>query len=206
MPKRGAFALGLTTFALVLLLNFQAPSVSPASSTENGGGAAGGAPGTTRTIAGTGTGTGTGGTGAAGAGAGAGAGGTGTGAAGAGATGNGATGSGGTRSGTGTGGTGTSGTPATTGRRTVDGPVIGTRFGSVQVEVTVDGTSIVDVAALQLPQGDRRTDQISSYVEPILRTQALQAQGANIDGISGATYTSNGYARSLQAALDSAGI
>ena len=132
MPKRGAFALGLTALALVLLLNFQTPSLSPASAT-----------------------------------------------------------------GPGTGGTG---------ERTVNGPVVGTRFGSVQVEVTLDGTKIVDITALQLPNGDRRTDQISSYVEPILRTEALQAQSANIDGISGATYTSNAYARSLQAALDSAGI
>ncbi len=88
----------------------------------------------------------------------------------------------------------------------MDGPVVGTRFGSVQVEVKLDGTKIVDVAALQLPSGDRRTNQISSYAEPILRSEALQAQSASIDGISGATYTSNAYAQSLQAALDSAGI
>jgi uncharacterized protein with FMN-binding domain len=178
MPKRGAFALGLTAFALVLLLNFQPPTVSPASATGPGTGTAG-VTGTSR------NGGSTGGTGA---------GGTGTG-------------------GTSTGGTATpaptaaSGpTAAIAGRRTVDGAVVGTRFGSVQVEVTLDGTTIVDVAAIQLPAGDRRTNQISAYVEPILRSEALQAQSANIDGISGATYTSNAYARSLQAALDSAGI
>jgi uncharacterized protein with FMN-binding domain len=198
MPKRGAFALGLTTFALVLLLNFQAPSLAPASSTGTGtGGTGNGGTGSTRTGSGTGgTANGTGGTSS----------GTGTGGTPSG-TGN---GTGGTANGTGGTGNGTGGTggPAATaaGERTVDGPVVGTRFGSVQVEVTLDGTKIVDVAAIQLPSGDRRTNQISSYVEPILRSEALQAQSANIDGISGATYTSNAYARSLQAALDSAGI
>jgi uncharacterized protein with FMN-binding domain len=185
MPKRGAFALGLTAVALVLLLNFQAPSLSPASAT-GGTGAGGTGTGTTRT-------------------SGAGAGGTASGAGGkaSGGTGLGATGA----TGGNTGGTGSGATAApTAGKRTVDGPVVSTRFGAVQVEVTLDGTQIVEVAALRLPNGDRRTDQISSYAEPILRTQALQAQSANIDGISGATYTSNAYARSLQAALDSAGI
>lgn len=159
MPKRGAFALGLTSFALALLLNFQTPSPAPVSSTGEGPGGSVGGTGTTR-------------------------------------SGNGSTG-----------GTAAAGPTATAaGRRTVDGPVVGTRFGSVQVALTLDGPTIVDVTALQLPSGDRRTNQISSYVEPILRTEALQAQSANIDGISGATYTSDAYARSLQAALDSAGI
>ena len=90
------------------------------------------------------------------------------------------------------------------GSRTVTGPVVNTRWGTVQVEVTLDGSQLVDVKALQLPGGDRRSSQISSSVEPILRSQALAAQGANIDGISGATYTSTAYARSLQAALDGA--
>ncbi len=85
------------------------------------------------------------------------------------------------------------------------GPVVDTRFGPVQVAVTVDAGKIVDIAAVELPVGGR-SGQISSYAEPILHTQALQAQSANIDGVSGATYTSIAYARSLQAALDSAGI
>jgi len=60
-------------------------------------------------------------------------------------------------------------------------------------------------AALELPSGGR-SSQISRFVEPILRSEALQAQSANIDGVSGATYTSTAYAQSLQSALDSAGI
>ena len=190
MPKRGAFALGLTAIALVLLLNFQTPTLSPTSAAGPAGGTGAGSvtTGSTRT-GGAATGGGTGATGTGGS-----TGGAAPGASGAGAP---------------------AATPATTsaptpanaaGKRVVDGSVVNTRFGAVQVEVTLDGSTIVEIAALQMPSGDRRTDQISSYAEPVLRTQALQAQSANIDGISGATYTSSGYARSLQAALDSAGI
>jgi uncharacterized protein with FMN-binding domain len=89
--------------------------------------------------------------------------------------------------------------------RTVTGPVVSTRWGDVQVSVTLEGGRLTDVTALQLPDGDRRSASISQRVEPVLRSQALTAQGASIDGISGATYTSIAYARSLQAALDSAG-
>jgi uncharacterized protein with FMN-binding domain len=88
---------------------------------------------------------------------------------------------------------------------TVDGPVVDTRFGPVQVEVVVAGGKVSDVVALQLPSG-RRSGQISQYSEPILREEALKAQDANIDFVSGATYTSDAYAQSLQAALDQAGI
>lgn len=86
---------------------------------------------------------------------------------------------------------------------TVDGPVVSTRFGSIQVEVVVASGKITDVVALQLPTG-RRSGQISDYSAPILRQEALRAQSASIDTVSGATYTSDAYARSLQAALDQA--
>ena len=88
---------------------------------------------------------------------------------------------------------------------TVDGPVVATRWGPVQVEVVIADGVVADVVALQLPTG-RRSGQISQYSEPILREEALQAQDANIDVVSGATYTSDAYAQSLQAALDEAGI
>jgi FMN-binding domain len=104
----------------------------------------------------------------------------------------------------GTGGSGGS-TDNASGKSQVTGPVVDTRFGPVQVAVTVDAGKIVDISAVELPVGGR-SGQISTYAEPILHTQALQAQSANIDGVSGATYTSIAYARSLQAALDSAGI
>jgi uncharacterized protein with FMN-binding domain len=101
------------------------------------------------------------------------------------------------------GGTG-SGTAA--GQQAVTGPVVNTRWGPVQVEITVANGRLTDIQALQLPNGDRRSASISSRVEPTLRSQALQAQSATIDGVSGATYTSIAYARSLQAALDTAGL
>jgi uncharacterized protein with FMN-binding domain len=85
------------------------------------------------------------------------------------------------------------------------GQVVQTEFGPVQVRVTLSAGRITDVTALQLPSGHRRSAEISQYVEPILRSEALQAQSAQIDLISGATYTSMGYAQSLQSALDQAG-
>lgn len=97
--------------------------------------------------------------------------------------------------------TGAGGSAATT----IDGPVVATRFGSIQVEIVVAGGRLQDVVALQLPTG-RRSGQISSYSEPILRAEALQAQSASIDLVSGATYTSDAYAQSLQSAIDQAGI
>lgn len=98
-----------------------------------------------------------------------------------------------------------SGNGANTAAATVDGPVVSTRFGPVQVEVVVANGQLRDVVALQLPTG-RRSGQISQYSEPILHQEALQAQSAKIDLVSGATYTSDAYSRSLQAALDQAGI
>jgi uncharacterized protein with FMN-binding domain len=90
-----------------------------------------------------------------------------------------------------------------TATKTVDGPVVSTRFGPIQVEVVVGSGKITDIVALQLPTG-RRSGQISTYSAPILRQEALQAQSASIDTVSGATYTSDAYAQSLQAALDQA--
>jgi len=63
---------------------------------------------------------------------------------------------------------------------------------------------ITDVVALELPSGDRRSADISDAAESILREAALTAQSADIDLLSGATYTSRAYAESLQAALDDA--
>ena len=91
------------------------------------------------------------------------------------------------------------------GSKTVDGPVVSTRFGDVQVEVVVASGKVTDVVALELPTG-RRSGQISQYASPILRQEALQTQSAKIDLVSGATYTSDAYAQSLQSALDQAGL
>lgn len=70
--------------------------------------------------------------------------------------------------------------------------------------MTFTNGKITDVKALQLPFDRRRSAEISQYVEPYLRSEALQAQSAQIDLISGATYTSTSYAESLQSAIDKA--
>jgi uncharacterized protein with FMN-binding domain len=96
--------------------------------------------------------------------------------------------------------------PPTSGsdRRTVDGPVVSTRYGDVQVRIVLTGKQIVDVKALKLPNDRERSVQISDEAGPLLREEALTAQSAQIDLLSGASYTSDGYAQSLQGALDRA--
>jgi uncharacterized protein with FMN-binding domain len=94
--------------------------------------------------------------------------------------------------------------PAVVTTRKVTGTTYDTRYGPVQVRVTLRGKTIVDVAALQLPQNNPRDIEIDNYAVPQLRQEALDAQSANIDSVSGATYTSEGYIRSLQSALDKA--
>jgi uncharacterized protein with FMN-binding domain len=70
--------------------------------------------------------------------------------------------------------------------------------------VTLSGTRLVDVTALQLPNDRSRSVQISRYAAPILRQETIDAQGAQINTVSGASYTSDAYAQSLQSALDQA--
>jgi len=82
------------------------------------------------------------------------------------------------------------------------GSVASTQYGNVQVQITVSGGRMTDVQALQLPSDYARSQQISDYAGPKLRQEALDAQSANIDTVSGATYTSDGYRQSLQSALD----
>ena len=101
----------------------------------------------------------------------------------------------------------TSRTPAKPGapaaRRQFVGQPFDVGYGTVQVRVTVVGRRLVDVTPLSLPQGGR-SSEISAGAAPQLRREALAAQSARIDTVSGASYTSAGYARSLQSALDRA--
>jgi uncharacterized protein with FMN-binding domain len=92
------------------------------------------------------------------------------------------------------------------GTRTVDGAVEQTRYGPVQVRVVVRSGRIADVQVVQAPQDNPRSAQINAYAAPLLRSEALKAQSASIDVVSGATYTSDGYDASLQSALSQAGI
>jgi uncharacterized protein with FMN-binding domain len=83
---------------------------------------------------------------------------------------------------------------------------VNTRFGPVQVQVTISGGSITDVSALQLTNTDGRSVQISNYAAPILASEVLASQSANVGNVGGATYTSQAYLQSLQSALDQAGF
>jgi uncharacterized protein with FMN-binding domain len=83
------------------------------------------------------------------------------------------------------------------------GATITTRYGPVQVKVTETSNRITDVAAVQLPSQDSHSQRIAAYAAPKLRQEAITADSARINVVSGATYTSDGYAQSLQSALDS---
>jgi uncharacterized protein with FMN-binding domain len=96
----------------------------------------------------------------------------------------------------------TSASPKPDATRTIDGQAVAIPFGTVQVKVTVTGTRIVSVSAISLPNDNPTSAQISQIAGPQLAQEVLSAQSANINVVSGATFTSDGYAQSLQSALD----
>jgi uncharacterized protein with FMN-binding domain len=101
----------------------------------------------------------------------------------------------------------TAGSPkSSTGTKTVTGDTVQTRWGPVQVRITLKNGKITDVTAVAYPSDNPKDQEINSYAIPQLRREALAAQSAQIDSVSGATYTSDGYRQSLQSALDSAGL
>ncbi|MEW2496516.1 FMN-binding protein [Streptomyces nodosus] len=110
--------------------------------------------------------------------------------------------SGGAHASSGSGDAGGSGSVTTTG--TVTGEQVQTRYGPVQVRITLRNGRLTEVTAVALPRDNPRDREISGYAVPRLTREALAAQSAEIDTVSGATYTSEGYRRSLQSALDSA--
>jgi uncharacterized protein with FMN-binding domain len=84
------------------------------------------------------------------------------------------------------------------------GSVADTRWGPVQVRITVQGGKISASHAVQYPQGTSRDAQINGAALPVLNQEAVQQQSASIDTVSGATVTSGGYLQSLQSAIDQA--
>ena len=92
------------------------------------------------------------------------------------------------------------------GTRTATGDAIDTQYGPAQVRVTVEDGRITKIEALQLQANDPKSAQISSYAEPLLRQSALAKQSADVDAVSGATFTSASYEASLQSALDKLGF
>lgn len=102
-----------------------------------------------------------------------------------------------------TGGTDTgSGSTSTSG--TYTGDAVETRWGTVQVQITVENGQITAADAIQYPNENGKDQQINAYAIPKLNAEVVQAQSANISAISGATVTSDGYLQSLQSAIDNA--
>jgi uncharacterized protein with FMN-binding domain len=89
-----------------------------------------------------------------------------------------------------------------TGVRQIDGPVVQNPYGSVQVRVILTNGKITDVQPLQMPSDRQYSQEISQQAAPLLHDEVLQAQSAQINLLSGATYTSDAYQQSLQGALD----
>ena len=103
-------------------------------------------------------------------------------------------------------GTSSGSTSGTTTSTTFTGASASTRWGPVQVEITVAGGTITDVTVVDYPDGNGKDQQINARALPVLVQETLDAQSADIDMVSGATVTSDGYVESLQSALDQAGL
>ena len=96
--------------------------------------------------------------------------------------------------------------PATTAaiNGTFTGPSVNVNYGNVQVKITVVNGRITDAVAVKAPTG--KNDRYTNMAVPVLKQQTLKAQGANIQGVSGASYTSYGWFTSLQGAIALAGL
>lgn len=95
-------------------------------------------------------------------------------------------------------------TPSAPRSGSVDGPAVETQYGTVQVRIVFSGKRITNVIPVHLTDSSGRSVAISADAAPTLRQEALAAQSAQIDTVSGATYTSEAYQQSLQAAIDAA--
>ena len=92
------------------------------------------------------------------------------------------------------------------GGSTVTGAVAQTRWGPVQVRLTLADGKITAVDVVQYPDGNGRDREINDDALPVLVQETISAQSADVDMVSGATVTSTGYLQSLQSALDQAGL
>jgi uncharacterized protein with FMN-binding domain len=86
--------------------------------------------------------------------------------------------------------------------KTVTGDAVDTRWGPVQVKITVTGGRITAAVAVVYPDSNGRDQEINAYAVPTLEQETVSANSAHIDMVSGATYTSDGYIASLQSALN----
>ncbi|MBW8750668.1 MAG: FMN-binding protein [Propionibacteriales bacterium] len=100
----------------------------------------------------------------------------------------------------------TTGSTSTASPQTVTGDSVQTRWGPVEVQVTVANGTITAVNVPVYPSGNGKDEEINAYALPRLIQETLDAQSAKVDMVSGATVTSDGYLQSLQSALDKAGV
>jgi uncharacterized protein with FMN-binding domain len=101
-------------------------------------------------------------------------------------------------------GSGSSGSASSS--KTFTGPSVDTQWGPVQVAITVANGKITAITVPVYPNGNGKDQEINAYALPILADEAVKAQSANIDMVSGATVTSTGYLKSLQSAIDAANL
>ncbi|SDB88664.1 FMN-binding domain-containing protein [Raineyella antarctica] len=112
----------------------------------------------------------------------------------------------GTTSGSGsTSSSGSSSSSSSRGTKTVTGAAASSPYGDMQVQATITNGKITAIKWVSLPS-DGHSQRINSYAAPALVQQALTAQSANVDGVSGASYTTDGFRTSLQSALTQAGF
>lgn len=97
---------------------------------------------------------------------------------------------------------GSGGTASGAAKKTYTGKPANTRWGTVQVKITVQNGQIVSASAPVSPHGAQRSVEINKYAIPILNRETTEAGSAKIDAVSGATVTSGGYVKSLQSAID----
>lgn len=107
---------------------------------------------------------------------------------------------------TGTGSSTTTTTPAASGARSATGALEQYGYGEIEVRVTTEGGKITDVTVVELRTAESFSANLAAEALPTLRNEVLADQSAHISTVSGATYTSDAYASSVQAALDSLGI
>ena len=184
--KKIVYAVLATVTGLVLLFSYRTSLevVTPAASGAAGTTGATGTAGTTKSATGSSTGTSTGGTSSG--------------------TSAGSSSSGSTDSTSSTGSTGSTTSSSGLKDGSFRGQAVDTRYGAVQVAITVSGGQITDVSVPQYPNTERRDEQINAQAIPILVSETKSAQSAQIDMVSGATFTSDGYTQSLQSAIDQA--
>jgi uncharacterized protein with FMN-binding domain len=94
--------------------------------------------------------------------------------------------------------------PPKPGVRTGSSPLITTPFSSIQVRAELTRGRLTGVQTLALTSVDAHTRELNARAEPILREEALRAGSADIDVVSGATYTSEAWIESLRAAMKAA--